>query len=171
MIWESIDYSYLTGLPQHWNSLCNHTTSALSSSSSSSFPLTHLKSKRFRPSFMHLYDWQFDNSGHRGFRDKKCQLLMHSMKLPSSVEFFLLVVLSYLEEQFGYKMTSTFKYTRWLPIRTIILETKDASLHQDTRLLILHKHLNENTPHIQKYIYLERHRKPYVMASRSSILF
>ena len=42
---------------------------------------THLKHKCFRPSFMNLYNGQFDNSAHWGFRDKRCQLLMHSMNM------------------------------------------------------------------------------------------
>jgi hypothetical protein len=73
---------------------------------------THLKHKCFRPSFMNLYNGQFDNSAHRGFRDKRCQLLMHSMNMPPSVGFFLSAILQCLEEQFGYGMSSTFNYTR-----------------------------------------------------------
>ena len=95
---------------------------------------THLKHKCFRPSFMNLYNGQFDNSAHRGFRDKRCQLLMHSMNMPPSVGFLLSAILQCLEEQFGYGMSSTFNYTRWLLIRTVVLETEAASLYQDTRV-------------------------------------
>jgi hypothetical protein len=35
-----------------------------------------------------------------------------TMNLPSSVGFFLSAILQYLEEKFGYRMSSTFLYTR-----------------------------------------------------------
>ena len=132
------------------NAYTHSDTSGLRSFSSSvelSFPLIWSINVSDHHSCSYTID-NFNNLGSPGFHEKRCQLLMHSMNMPPSVGFMLLSIRQYLEELFGYIMSSAFNYTMWFPIRIVVLETGVANLYQDTRVPILHKHLHKNFKHI-----------------------